>query len=75
MKKSVGIMMCFFWLCTGPLSAAEGKVGSNTPLSGKLSVYGEGFQQAMLLALEEVNGLQVTQIHPGTIPAKSGSSA
>ena len=55
MKKSVGIMMCVFLLCTGPLSAAEVKVGSNTPLSGKLSVYGEGFQQAMLLALEEVN--------------------
>jgi branched-chain amino acid transport system substrate-binding protein len=54
-KKSVGIMMCVFWLCTGPLSAADVKVGSNTPLSGKLSVYGEGFQQAMLLALEEVN--------------------
>ena len=48
-------MMCVFLLCTGPLSAAEVKVGSNTPLSGKLSVYGEGFQQAMLLALEEVN--------------------
>lgn len=31
-------------------------VGSVTPLSGKLAVYGEGFQQAMLLALEEVNG-------------------
>ena len=30
-------------------------VGSVTPLSGKLSVYGEGFQQAMLLALDEVN--------------------
>jgi len=30
-------------------------VGSITPLSGKLAVYGEGFQQSMLLALEEVN--------------------
>lgn len=30
-------------------------VGSVTPLSGKLSVYGEGFQKAMLLALDEVN--------------------
>lgn len=30
-------------------------VGAITPLSGKLSVYGEGFQRAMLLALEEVN--------------------
>ena len=51
-------MMCMFLLCTSPLSAAdvaEVRIGSNTPLSGKLSVYGEGFQQAMLLALEEVN--------------------
>ena len=30
-------------------------VGAVTPLSGKLSVYGEGFQKAMLLALDEVN--------------------
>lgn len=37
-------------------AADEVVVGSVTPLSGKLAVYGEGFQQAMLLALEEVNG-------------------
>jgi ABC-type branched-subunit amino acid transport system substrate-binding protein len=30
-------------------------VGSVTPLTGKLSAYGEGFQKAMLLALDEVN--------------------
>jgi ABC-type branched-subunit amino acid transport system substrate-binding protein len=30
-------------------------VGSVTPLTGKLSSYGEGFQKAMLLALDEVN--------------------
>jgi branched-chain amino acid transport system substrate-binding protein len=36
-------------------AADEVVVGSVTPLSGKLAVYGEGFQQAMLLALEEVN--------------------
>jgi len=36
-------------------AAPEVTVGSVTPLSGKLAVYGEGFQQAMLLALEEVN--------------------
>ena len=30
-------------------------VGSVTPLTGKLSVYGEGFQRAMQLALDEVN--------------------
>ncbi len=38
-----------------PALAAEVKVGAVTPLTGKLSVYGEGFQRAMLLALEEVN--------------------
>jgi ABC-type branched-subunit amino acid transport system substrate-binding protein len=31
------------------------EVGSVTPLSGKLQVYGEGFRKAMNLALEEIN--------------------
>jgi ABC-type branched-subunit amino acid transport system substrate-binding protein len=35
--------------------AAEVVVGAVTPLTGKLAVYGQGFQQAMLLALDEVN--------------------
>jgi len=55
MKKSIGILGCIWLLASGWVSAAEVKVGAITPLSGKLSVYGEGFQQAMLLALEEVN--------------------
>jgi len=55
MKRSVGILACIWLLVSGWVSAAEVKVGAITPLSGKLSVYGEGFQQAMLLALEEVN--------------------
>lgn len=46
----VGLM-----LFSGNLMAEEVTVGAVTPLTGKLSVYGEGFQQAMLLALEEVN--------------------
>ena len=33
----------------------EIKVGAVTPLTGKLAVYGEGFQKAMLLAVDEVN--------------------
>jgi branched-chain amino acid transport system substrate-binding protein len=36
-------------------AADEVVVGAVTPLSGKLAVYGEGFQQAMLLAQDEVN--------------------
>jgi ABC-type branched-subunit amino acid transport system substrate-binding protein len=55
MKRWTGILACTWLLVSGLVSAAEVKVGSITPLSGKLSVYGEGFQQAMLLALEEVN--------------------
>ena len=40
----------------GAVSAAdEITVGAVTPLTGKLAVYGEGFQKAMLLALDEVN--------------------
>jgi ABC-type branched-subunit amino acid transport system substrate-binding protein len=45
-------LLCFGW----PVSAAdEIAVGAVTPLTGKLAVYGEGFQKAMLLALDEVN--------------------
>ncbi len=36
-------------------SADEVVVGAVTPLTGKLAVYGEGFQRAMNLALDEVN--------------------
>jgi branched-chain amino acid transport system substrate-binding protein len=58
MKKGVlviaGIFLFFSVLSAN--ASDEVMVGSVTPLSGKLAVYGEGFQQAMLLALEEVNG-------------------
>jgi branched-chain amino acid transport system substrate-binding protein len=40
---------------TGVACAGEIAVGSVTPLTGKLAVYGEGFQQAMLLAADEIN--------------------
>lgn len=36
-------------------SAGDAVVGAVTPLTGKLAVYGEGFQKAMNLALDEVN--------------------
>jgi branched-chain amino acid transport system substrate-binding protein len=39
----------------GVACAGEIAVGSVTPLTGKLAVYGEGFQQAMLLAVDEIN--------------------
>jgi branched-chain amino acid transport system substrate-binding protein len=55
MKKIMQALAGILVLLAGEGFAAEVKVGSITPLSGKLSVYGEGFQQAMLLALEEVN--------------------
>ena len=48
-----GICLCFS--VAGAKAADEVVVGSVTPLSGKLAVYGEGFQQSMLLAVEEVN--------------------
>lgn len=44
-----------FALAGPAASADEVVVGAVTPLSGKLSVYGEGFQRAMLLALDEAN--------------------
>jgi ABC-type branched-subunit amino acid transport system substrate-binding protein len=54
-KKILPAIVGIVLLLSAAARAAEVKVGSITPLSGKLSVYGEGFQQAMLLALEEVN--------------------
>jgi ABC-type branched-subunit amino acid transport system substrate-binding protein len=51
----------FFFLAVITISAGnagaadEVTVGATTPLTGKLSAYGEGFQKAMLLALDEVN--------------------
>ncbi|MFO7737819.1 MAG: ABC transporter substrate-binding protein [Desulfatiglandaceae bacterium] len=58
MKKRVVILGGIVFLFLGisaPLNAAEVVVGAVTPLTGKLAGYGEGFQQAMLLALDEVN--------------------
>ncbi|MFH1156479.1 MAG: ABC transporter substrate-binding protein [Pseudomonadota bacterium] len=49
---SVGVM---FVLWSQVAFAGEISVGSVTPLTGKLAVYGEGFQQAMLLAADEIN--------------------
>jgi len=55
-KLSAVAVFLFAFLCAAFAPAAEEVVvGSITPLSGKLAVYGEGFQQAMLLALDEVN--------------------
>ena len=58
MKKIVVVfIVAVSLICSGwPVSAADDiTVGAVTPLTGKLSVYGEGFQKAMLLALAEVN--------------------
>jgi branched-chain amino acid transport system substrate-binding protein len=58
MKKiAVALTVAVLLLCAGwPVKAAdEMAVGAVTPLTGKLSVYGDGFQKAMLLALDEVN--------------------
>ncbi len=56
MKKlifiSVGIL---FFILSFNVMAGEISVGAITPLTGKLAVYGEGFQQAMLLAADEIN--------------------
>lgn len=58
MKKFTIILAGFCFLLSWALTtakAAEVVVGAVTPLTGKLAVYGQGFQQAMLLALDEVN--------------------
>jgi branched-chain amino acid transport system substrate-binding protein len=58
MKKIVFLLVgfCFLFTVASVVAGAdEVVVGAVTPLTGKLAVYGEGFQQAMLLALDEVN--------------------
>lgn len=55
-RVSLWVVALIFFLFTAGASAADTfKVGAITPLSGKLAVYGEGFQRAMNLALDEVN--------------------
>jgi len=53
MKRLPALAVCLVALLCAALAQAadEVVVGSITPLSGKLAVYGEGFQQAMLLPL------------------------
>lgn len=53
MKKIVcTALLCLF---AGTAAAGTVKIGAVQPLSGKMSVYGEGFQRAINLAVEEVN--------------------
>lgn len=53
MKKLVcTVILCFL---AATVSAETVKIGAVQPLSGKISVYGEGFQRAINLAVEEVN--------------------
>jgi len=57
--KRITIALAVIWFLssgvTASMAAEDVAVGAVTPLTGKLSVYGEGFQKAMLLALDEVN--------------------
>ncbi len=58
MKKVIFALLGLCLLFGGVGIASESgevSVGAVTPLTGKLAVYGEGFQKAMLLALDEVN--------------------
>jgi branched-chain amino acid transport system substrate-binding protein len=58
MKKVILVLACVLFLVSGVQGsslASDVVVGAVTPLTGKLAVYGQGFQQAMLLALDEVN--------------------
>lgn len=49
------ICAVLFSFLAGTVSAQTVKIGAVQPLSGKISVYGEGFQRAINLAVEEVN--------------------
>lgn len=53
MKKiACTVLLCLF---AATAAAETVKIGAVQPLSGKISVYGEGFQRAINLAAEEVN--------------------
>lgn len=52
--KRILCSLAFCFLAT-TVSAETVKVGAVQPLSGKISVYGEGFQRAIGLAVKEVN--------------------
>jgi len=56
MKKiiSVGLGILFLMVVNNA-GAEQITVGAVTPLTGKLAVYGEGFQQSMLLATDKIN--------------------
>ena len=57
--KKILVTLCVLCIATMAYatvaSAGEVVVGAVTPLTGKLAVYGEGFQRAMNLALDEIN--------------------
>jgi len=56
MKKFIfSSITILFLMVIGSVTAGEVLVGSITPLTGRLAVYGHGFQQAMLVAVDEVN--------------------
>lgn len=59
MKKKVLLLSVILVACLGLVGSGFAddsyKVGAITPLSGKLAVYGEGFQRAMNLAMDEIN--------------------
>ena len=56
MKKMIWAVTGLLFLAVAGSGYADPiKVGAVTPLTGKLAVYGEGFQKAMLLAVDEVN--------------------
>jgi len=58
MKKAIMVLAGILFLVSSMLGsswASEVVVGAVTPLTGKLAIYGQGFRQAMLLALDEVN--------------------
>ncbi|MBU0972398.1 MAG: ABC transporter substrate-binding protein [Proteobacteria bacterium] len=73
MKKFVLGSILFLFLTSGAV-AGEIKVGSVTPLTGKLAVYGEGFQQAMLVAVEEINAAGGIKGDPLTIVFEDNNS-
>ncbi len=52
--KRILCSLAFCFLAT-TVSAETVKIGAVQPLSGKISVYGEGFQRAINLAVKEVN--------------------
>ncbi len=77
MKRIIVALVGICFLISGTFASAGASdvmVGAVVPLTGKLAVYGEGFKEAMLLGLDEVNAAGGINGKPMTILFEDNNS-